>query len=126
MTDTNEPGIFLGHVACVNCVSSNAMGLYQQSDGKITGWCFSCQTYAPASDLPEHNEDYLTREKDNMAKFAKDDNILEEIAEYDSRGIIERKIKKIYAEMYGMKVSYSEDSGGIVTGKLRHVVFLPC
>ncbi len=115
---SKKDGLFLGHEPCLKCPSSDGMAVYEKVDENgetfLDGYCWVCDEYIRPDELGSARGD---RKKsytvDDEELGLKDQKLVQEIQEYDTRGIRERKIKKVYAEMYGMKVSYSEDTGEI-------------
>jgi twinkle protein len=111
---------------CLNpkCGSSDARQIYEKGDST----CFSCNTRFPASAEhkmantidPEDNDDFVAVEgtveetSDNQEEkqglpAADYSAKLAEIREYPVRGFMERNIKKIVCEEYGVRVSYGAD-----------------
>jgi len=86
----------------VNCKSSDARQLYE--DG--TSFCFSCKTWFPKSE-----EDGEVTEDEEIKPVKRNDlnKELEQIAAYGHRGFAERKVEKLVAEYFGVKVSYGSD-----------------
>ena len=112
--DEIQEGSFKGHSACVYCNSSDGMAVYEKIDEEgneyLDGYCYSCDKYIPPSKLGYDIvfTDYTSKEDSNMAETD-----LEAISELDSRGVAERKLKKKFTSMYGMKVGYDTQTGEI-------------
>ena len=108
-----EDSIFVGHTACVKCTSSNALAVYQKTDedGKEyeDGFCFSCESYVTPKELG-HDYEIVT---ETSGGGNTDMASVEEIKEYDIRGVKERRLKKKFCEMYDMRVSYDQETGEI-------------
>ncbi len=111
---------------CPSCGSSDSLTVYikenQEGEKKIDGICWSsCRaedgTGFKGTKFIEENDclnsgGFKATKKRGGSKVDHSE-ILEEISGYDSRGVRDRKIKKKYAEMYGMKVKY-DDGGNII------------
>lgn len=76
---------FIKHTSCDKCGSSDARAVYE--DGGA--YCFSCNEYSGKKGGSKNDFSYVLG--------------------YDTRGIAERKITKVVAEFFGMKVAYDED-----------------
>lgn len=114
----DEEGVFEGHHPCPNCDSQNALAVYKKENHKgeeyLDGYCFSCQTYCPPKKTAEHigSPQHINVERSQEQK-EEDLATIAEIQELDTRGVRERKLKKSFCEMYGMKVSYDSETGEI-------------
>lgn len=107
-------GSFVGHTSCVECNSSDGLAVYKKTDDNGNefedGWCYACETYVTPKKLG-HDYELVV---DNSTQTGEDHlATVEEIKGFDSRGIKERKLMKKYCEMYGMKVSYDQETGKI-------------
>lgn len=109
-----QEGVFVGHTECTECPSSNGLAVYKKTDEDGNeyedGYCWVCETYIPPKKL---GHDYELVSNNSEHEGGQDLATVEEIKDFDSRGIRERKIKKKYCEMYGMKVSYDQETGEI-------------
>jgi len=108
-------GSFQGHTACVKCSSQDALSIYKKTDEDGNefedGYCFSCESYVSPK-LLGHDYEFVTNESDNGGNQLAS---IKEIKELDCRGVRDRRIKKQYCEMYGMRVSYDQETGDIDT-----------
>ncbi len=91
--------ISLAKRPCIRCQSSDALQPYQQDDGRITGWCFSCQKW--------FNLD------GKVKKEFKKNNMLakEEVLTFSIRGENERGIYKETNQRYGIRYSVNGSTG---------------
>lgn len=109
-----QEGLFQGHAECIKCDSSDGMAVYKKEDDEGNdyqdGYCYVCESYIKPSEL---GFDIKFAESESTGGY----NVAEvsEINTYDVRGVKERKLKKQYCEMYGMKVSYDQETGEIDT-----------
>lgn len=110
-----EEGLYEGHTSCVlsDCNSSDGLAIYVKTDdeGKEfrDGYCYSCERYVS----PKHlGDDYEFVKYESRGRGLSETDI-SEIFEYEHRGVKERKLAKTYCEMYGMRVSYDTETGGI-------------
>lgn len=116
----DEEGLFKGHYPCPSCSSGNALAVYQKENDKgeeyLDGYCFSCQTYCPPSKTAEHIGSHVHIGVERSQEQKEEDlaNVAE-IMELEHRGVRERRLKKQYCEMYGMRVSYHPETGDIDT-----------
>ncbi len=112
--NNGSSGSFVGHAECPSCDSRDNLSIYKKEDDEGNeyndGWCFGCETYFNPKQLGFDIKfaEYESTGGNGLAN-------LEEIAEFDSRGVRERGLKKKFCEMYGMKVSYDQESGAIGT-----------
>lgn len=109
-----DDGVFVGHLGCPECSSRDNLSVYQKTDDEGNeyndGWCFGCETYFPPSRMGHEEYQFVSTDKSEGAGPVAD---LTEIEQLDCRGVRERRIKKQFCEMYGMKVSYDQETGGI-------------
>lgn len=106
-------GSFVGHSACVKCSSSDGMAVYKKADEDGTefedGFCYVCESYISPKML---GSDYVLVDSSEYSQGVCKVDVAE-IQSFDIRGVKERKLKKQYCEMYGMRVGYDSESGEI-------------
>ena len=83
------------HQSCSKCGSSDALTKYR--DGK--SFCFSCQT----TSTTDEKDNEMVRERPTTQSIQCSD-----VASYEVRGFQERKITKVVAEEFGVRVGYDE------------------
>ncbi len=90
-----------------SCGSRQGLNLYEEPDGRVTGFCFSCNTYDP--DPLGGN----TMEKAGIERTSKSpeeiQKELEEIGKYPVKGLDERKIGVGTMQYFGCKVSLDQE-----------------
>jgi len=115
-------GTFIGHTACPHCSSSDAHGIYQHltDSGEVyfTGFCFSCDQWSSHQRLLANNlvdeTGYVHVVEEEEGEDMSDVDLVKDITKsYDIRGVKERKLPKTLAEMYGMRVSYDQETGEV-------------
>lgn len=102
------------------CGSSDALQVFEDEDGTLTGYCFACSTYVPnplgvgktSADIPKTQR--LSKSKEEIAEE------MAEIAELNCLDIEERRLRAKYLEPFGIKVGLSEQDG-----KTPRLVFFP-
>lgn len=94
-------GVYVRHIGCHKCGSSDGLALYEQEDGSTDGTCFVCRTYF-RNPLQEEQEQ---REYNN--NDVKIENL--PIMALEDRGI-----SKKAAEHFGVRVELSETNGEVV------------
>ena len=96
----SEPldGNFLYHSACIECNSSDGMAVYQNEDGSVDAFCFSCSKYFN----PEKIEESGVKVKE-VVKSKMQDVDLTVIEAIPMRGWKERGITRITSEKYGVR-----------------------
>lgn len=123
--EREEESIFLYHLPCENCGSSDGNGMY--SDGHQ--WCFVCQTHVPSDD--KSREEASKRAYKNKTGGANVSNLLnfgEASGEY--KALTARGISKETAQKYGYWVGkvfgqphqiadYRDEAGALESQKLR-------
>lgn len=90
------------------CGSRNGLQVFEKDGGGYDGYCFSCGTYEsnPYQDKPEGYEPvFFTKSPEQVEQE------LEEIREYTTVALPERKLKKEYLEYFGVKIGLSELDG---------------
>lgn len=102
-----------------SCGSSDALQLYENEDGSITGYCFACDTY--------ENDPLGGKGKKAIPKSAKLSKTKEEIAEElktikscSTFNLQTRGLKKAYLEPFGVKMGVSTSDG-----KTPELVYFP-
>ncbi len=90
------------------CGSRNGLQVFEKDGGGYDGYCFSCGTYEsnPYQDKPEGYEPVFFTKSPEQVKQE-----LEEIGEYTTVALPERKLKKEYLEYFGVKIGLSELDG---------------
>lgn len=94
-----------------SCGSRDALQVFENDDGSLSGFCFSCKTYvaspmgegAVAEDIPKAKR--LRKSPEEIA---------EEIEEISSYGVIDLPDRRLRAEaldLYGIKIGVSEQDG---------------
>lgn len=94
-----------------SCGSSDALQVFENEDGSVSGYCFACETYVPhpygepkqASDIPKSAR--LTKSREEIEEE------LAEIGECASMDLIERKLRADVLDKYGVKVGVSQRDG---------------
>lgn len=90
-----------------SCGSRQGLNLYEQSDGRVDGYCFSCKTYEP--DPLNGN----TMERAGIERTARTpeeiQEEMDEISSYPVRGLDDRKIGKATVDYFGVKVSLDQE-----------------
>jgi twinkle protein len=102
------------------CNSSDALQVFENDDGTVSGFCFACDTYVPnpygeprnAKDIPKTAR--LTRSKEEIKAE------IEEINECSAMDLPERRLRKDVLDKYGVKVSVSQ-----LDGTTPRVVYFP-
>jgi len=96
-------GQFQKHSSCAKCDSSDAVAVYLEDDGRLSGYCFSCSTnYYNYEEGEKPKEDYVQVEPESVIP----------VSGLPYGTAAKRKISKKVAEMFGVRSSY--DSNGQV------------
>ena len=96
-------GQFQKHSSCAKCDSSDAVAVYLEDDGRLSGYCFSCSTnYYTYEEGEKPKESYVQVEPEAVIPVSG--------LPYGTSA--KRKIGKKVAEMFGVRSSY--DSNGQV------------
>lgn len=94
-----------------SCGSSDALQVFEKEDGTVDGYCYSCRTYIPhpfgaprnASDIPKAERIRKTKEEVQAE--------MEEIAGYPVVDLVDRRLRAVELDHYGIKVGLSEEDG---------------
>lgn len=105
----------MGH----ECGSRQGLQLFEQDDGFIDGYCFSCNTKvvnplgqpAKVEDIPEELRTMQLSEEDIKAQWA-------EIEECESVTLVERKLRKSVLEDFDVRIGFDR-----ATGKIPEVAY---
>lgn len=86
-----------------SCGSRQGLNLYEEPDGRITGFCFSCKAYEPnplgGNTMEQAKIERTTKSPEEIQKE------LEEIASYPVKGLDDRKIGMATMKYFGCHVS---------------------
>lgn len=86
-----------------SCGSRQGLNLYEEPDGRITGFCFSCKAYEPnplgGNTMEQAKIERTTKSPEEIQKE------LEEIASYPIKGLDDRKIGAGTMKYFGCRVS---------------------
>jgi len=87
-----------------DCGTSDALQVFENGDGKYSGFCFRCDTYVP---------DPFNGEKPDLSSIPEVDveAMMKEVEELPSVAIPSRGLKKKTVEQFGVKVALSEVDG---------------
>lgn len=94
-----------------SCGTRAGLQVFENEDGSLTGYCFSCETYVPnpmgegktADDIPKAER--LGKSKEEIEEEIK------EIGTYPTVDLPERRLRKDILEHYGVKIGVSEADG---------------
>lgn len=104
------------------CGSGDALQVFENEDGTVSGFCFACKTYIknPLGDTYDKEEvKKLVASKPKKTKEEIEAE-MQEISGLDSCDLVERKLRKSSLDYYGVKVGYDERDG-----KTPRLVFFP-
>jgi twinkle protein len=104
--EMGQEGVFVRHESCEACGSRDNKAVYDNGD-KMTYFCFGCENTGV---YEEKGETIKLAPKE----FQSSTETINEIKTFDIRGFRERKIKKEIAELYDVKVGYSEEDGNTI------------
>lgn len=93
------------------CGSSDALQVFENEDGSVSGYCFACETYVAnpygdpkqAADIPKAVR--LTKSQEEIEAE------IEEIGECSSFDLVERRLRRDVLEKFGVKVGVSQQDG---------------
>ena len=94
-----------------NCNSRDGLQVFEEEDGKVSGYCFSCNTYVNnpygkprlASDIPQSQR--FTKSKEQIEEE------LEVIKSCTAMDLKDRKLRKRYLEAFGIKIGLDQSDG---------------
>lgn len=94
-----------------SCGTRNGLQVYEQEDGSLNGYCFSCNKYVSnplgegktVNDIPKAQRLSKSREEIQAE--------LQEISECTVVDLPDRKLRKAALEYYGIKVGYDREDG---------------
>lgn len=100
------------------CGSSDALQVFENEDGTVSGFCFSCRTYVhnPLGDNPDLSKIEKPLKKSEEEILGE----MNEIAELEACELPERKLRKHSLDAFGVKVGFDERDG-----KTPRLVFFP-
>ena len=101
--ENTQEGVFVRHESCEACGSRDNKAVYDNGD-KMTYFCFGCED---TGIYMEKGQDIKSTPKEFNVSM----ETIDDIKDYPIRGFRERKIKKEIAELYDVRVGYSEDDG---------------
>lgn len=94
-----------------SCGTRNGLQVFEQDDGSVDGYCYSCNTYVKhpygepknASDIPKAQR--LTKTKEEIAQE------IAEIASYPVVNLPDRKLRAESLNHFGIRIGMSEQDG---------------
>lgn len=91
-----------------SCGSGDGLQVFQEDDGRYTGFCFACNTFVhdPYGDKPK---DYKPNVKGKSAEDTARE--MEEVGSYQTKSIPKRGIRADSLAYFGVKVGVSEQDG---------------
>ena len=101
-----QEGVFVRHEACPACGSQDNRAVYDNGD-KFTYFCFGCEDSGFIKDDIQPVINTTTQ----GSEFMNTRETVQEVMTFPVRGFKERRIKKTIADLYGVKVGYSETDG---------------
>lgn len=91
-----------------SCNSKSGLQVFEKEGGGYDGYCFACGTYVPNpyDDKPEgYKPVYVKKSEEEIKKE------VDEITEYETCDLPERKLRKESLEYFGIKIGVSETDG---------------
>lgn len=101
-----KSGVIIGRMPH-SCGSRAGLNLYQQDNGNVDGFCFSCKTYVP--DPLEGNKIENVAINKNIKTDEEMQQELDEIATYPIEGLPDRKIGKGTMEYFKCRVALDQE-----------------
>lgn len=102
------------------CGSSDALQVFEDDDGTLSGYCFACSTYV-ADPLGKGKTSADIPKAQRLSKSVEEvQEEMQEIAGLNSLDLEERRLRAKYLEPFGIKVGLSEQDG-----KTPRLVFFP-
>lgn len=99
-------GILVGRTGH-SCGSRQGLNLYEQQDGRIDGFCFSCRTYEAdplgGNTMEKAGVERSSRSPEEVKKE------LDEISHYPVMGLDDRKIGKATVDYFNVRVSLDQE-----------------
>lgn len=89
-------GKYLYHIGCQKCGSSDALAVYEQEDGKLNGYCFSCNSFYNTLEDREIDHKHTT---------------VSEPLRFPVRGLLSRGIEEYTCKKYGVRTAYRPSDG---------------
>lgn len=94
-----------------SCGTRNGLQTFEQEDGKLTGYCFSCSTFVPNPYGEEKTIDDIPLKR-RLSKTKEE--IQEEIGEiknYPIEDLKDRRLRKDSLDYFGIRLGYDEEDG---------------
>ncbi len=92
-----------------SCGSSDGLQVFEDNQGKISGYCFACQTYVP--DPYDGGERAASKRKRKEKSPEEVEAELQEIDSLEAFDLPERKLRRETLEHFGIRVGLSEYDG---------------
>lgn len=105
-----QSGQFIKHIPCIRCPSSDGLGLYQQEDGSVDGYCWACKTPFKPDELlgipiKTNNKKRTMHSPSQDIEWVEKNSAIMELPE--------RGLNKESVEYYGIRARVSETTGEI-------------
>lgn len=102
-----DKGRQVGKQTCRHCGAENACKLFEQTDGRITAFCYKCNTFDPLKDHKKQEDNVVPMERVDTSV---DLSQLDSLPTKPFRGLSQETV-----ERFGVKVALSEQDGKTVT-----------
>lgn len=103
------------------CGSSDALQVFENEDGTVSGYCFSCKTYV-SNPLGDKTAEQVKQEYKCCVGKSKEEitSEMNEISQLGSCDLIQRRLRKASLDFFGVRVGFDERDG-----KTPRLVFFP-
>lgn len=111
MSSKRPAGRLIGKIPHDKCGSSDALAVYEHEDGKVDGYCWSCDSYEPNpyGDSQEQNN------RGNARMSYTPQLTVTQIFAYQCRGLPHRGLRDDIANYYGIRVGLSQSDANTIT-----------
>lgn len=96
-----------------SCGSSDGLQVFEQEDGTVDGYCYSCKSYVPDPLQGQSAEDFPVKKRLKKSKEEIEVEITE-ISTYPTEDLRSRMLRKASLDKYGIKLGFDETDGSTV------------
>jgi len=102
-------GQFLYHTSCPKCGSSDALAIYEKPDGRLDGYCWSCNKFVPQGEAEESEED----DRPKITSGLDRNKGIDWIKDLPIQALPDRGISEDACKEFGVRVSFDTGTGEV-------------
>ena len=110
LKEDRESGVFLYHTSCPKCGSSDGLAIYEKEEDGETykdGYCWVCNRYFKPEEIGSPRS--AVKNVKEFQQVEEHSLTIDDVSSFSTVGSKQRKIRKEFMEMYGVKMDFKEN-----------------